>query len=201
MGLKTVLGLYGICLVTRRTQVHVTLVLQSSRSKPRFPISRVIVVKETRAVDFFSICNRRYRLDKVFLFFIFCQKRTYLKSKDLINVCTFEPSENIRKAAEAQGDESMLHVLRNISHDFIASESKCHNSCYSLYILKKDPKAEECNSLREVSFQELVAEITRGIREGKAYDIITLLTMNQSDLESKGVDASSYRKQHLKARL
>ena len=95
----------------------------------------------------------------------------------------------------------MLHVLRNISHDFIASESKCHNSCYSLYILKKDPKAEECNSLREVSFQELVAEITRGIREGKAYDIITLLTMNQSDLKSKGVDASSYSKQHLKARL
>ena len=33
---------------------------------------------------------------------LFCKKRTYLKSKDLINVCTFEPSENIRKAAEAQ---------------------------------------------------------------------------------------------------
>ena len=96
---------------------------------------------------------------------LFCKKRTYLKSKDLINVCTFKPSENIRKAAEAQGDESMLHLLRSISHDLIASEAKCHQNCYSLYILKKDPKAEECNSLREVSFQELVAEITRGIRE------------------------------------
>ena len=29
----------------------------------------------------------------------------------------------------------------------------------------------------------------------------TLLTMYQSNLESKGVDASSYSKQHLKARL
>ena len=67
--------------------------------------------------------------------------------------------------------------------------------------MKKDPKAEECNYLREVSFQELVAEITRGIREGKAYDMTTLLTMYQSDLESKGVDASSYSRQHLKARL
>ena len=96
---------------------------------------------------------------------LFCKKRTHLKSKDPINVCTFKPSENIRKAAEAQGDESMLHVLRSISHGLIASEAKCHNNCYSLYILKKDPKAEECNFLREVSFQELVAEIFRGIRE------------------------------------
>ena len=83
---------------------------------------------------------------------MFCKKRTYKKSKDLTNVCTFQASENIRKAAEAQGDESMLHVLRNISYDLIASEAKYHKNCYSLYILKKDPKAEECNSLHEVSF-------------------------------------------------
>ena len=132
---------------------------------------------------------------------MFSKERTYLKSKDRIKVCTFEPSKNIRKAAEAQGDESMLHVLRSISHDLIASQAKCHNNCYSLYILKKDLKAEECNSLGEVSFQELVAEITRGIREGKVYDMTTLFTMYQSDLERKGVDASSYSKQHLKARL
>ena len=132
---------------------------------------------------------------------LFCKKRTYKKSKDLINVCTFEAFENIRKAAEAQGDESMLHVLRSISYDLTASEAKYRKNCYSLYILKKDPKAEECNSLHEVSFEELVAEITKGIREGKAYDITTLLTMYQSNLESKGVDASSYSKQHLKARL
>ena len=132
---------------------------------------------------------------------MFCKKRTYKKSKDLTNVSTFQASENIRKAAEAQGDESMLHVLRSISYDLIASEAKYHKNCYSLYIFKKDPKAEECNSLHEVSFQELVAEITRGIREGKAYDITTLLTMYQSNLESKGVDANNYSKQHLKARL
>ena len=106
---------------------------------------------------------------------LFCKKRTYLKSKDLINVCTKEPSENIGKAAEAQGDESMLHVLRSISHDLIASEAKCHSNCYSLYILKKDPKAEECNSLREVSFQELVAEITRVIWRAKvSMPVVTL---------------------------
>ena len=57
---------------------------------------------------------------------LLCKKRTYLKSKDLINVCTFKPSENIRKAAEAQGDESMLHLLRSISRDLLASEAKCH---------------------------------------------------------------------------
>ena len=132
---------------------------------------------------------------------LFCIKRTYLKSKDLVNVCTMKPSENIRKAAETQEDLSMLHVLRSISHDLIASEAKCHSNCYSLYILKKDPKAEECISLREVSFQELVAKITRGIREGKTYDMTTLLTTYQSDWESKSVDTSSYSKQHLEARL
>ena len=81
-----------------------------------------------------------------------------------MNVYTFKPSVNIRKAVEAQGDESMLLVLRSISHDLITSEAVCHSNCYSLCILKKDPKAEECNSLRVVSFQELLAEITRGIR-------------------------------------
>ena len=55
MGLQMVLRLYSICLVSRRTQVHVTFVLQSTRSNPRFPISRVIVVKETRAVDFLDL--------------------------------------------------------------------------------------------------------------------------------------------------
>ena len=55
VGLQMVLRLYGICLVTRRTQVHVTFVLQSTRSNPRFAISRVIVVKETRAVDFLDL--------------------------------------------------------------------------------------------------------------------------------------------------
>ena len=70
-----------------------------------------------------------------------------------------------------------------------------------MYILKKDPKAKECISLREIFSQELVAEITRGIREGKAYDMTTLLTKYQSDWESKSVDASSYSKQHLEARL
>lgn len=55
VGLQMVRRLYGICLVTRRTQVHVTFVLQSTRSNPRFPISRVIVVKKTRAVDFLDL--------------------------------------------------------------------------------------------------------------------------------------------------
>ena len=55
MGLQIVRRLYGICLVTRRTKVHVTFVLQSTRSNPKFPISRVIVVKETRAVDFLDL--------------------------------------------------------------------------------------------------------------------------------------------------
>jgi len=91
---------------------------------------------------------------------LFCQK----KSKDPINVRTFVASENIRKAVEAQGDESMRYVLRGISYDLIASEAKYHKNCYSLYVLKKDPKAEECNSLHEVSFLELVVKITTGIR-------------------------------------
>ena len=65
---------------------------------------------------------------------LFCKKKTYLKWKDLINVCTFKPSENIRKAAEAQGDECMLHLLRSNSHDLIAKEAKCHKNCYSLKV-------------------------------------------------------------------
>ena len=82
--------------------------MQSTHSKPRFPISIVIVVKE-QTVDFLDL-QQTLKIGQC----LFCKKRTYLKSKDLMNVYTFKPSKNIRKAVEAQGDESMLLVLRII---------------------------------------------------------------------------------------
>ncbi|CAH3175616.1 unnamed protein product [Porites evermanni] len=43
-----------------------------------------------------------------------CKKKTHKKSKDLINLCTFEACESIRIAAERKGDSSMLHILNGL---------------------------------------------------------------------------------------
>lgn len=40
----------------------------------------------------------------------------------MYNVCTFEASERIRKAAEVKGDERMLHCLLSVNNDLIAAE-------------------------------------------------------------------------------
>ena len=52
----------------------------------------------------------------------------FCKNKKLINISTFEACESIKKAAEANNDEEMLHTLRNVN-DLIAAEAKYHKSC------------------------------------------------------------------------
>ena len=89
VGLQMVLRLYGICLVMRRTQVHVTFILQSTRSNPRFPISRVIVVKETRAVDFLDLQQTLYIGQSVCF-----AKREHTRNKRILS--TFVPSRRLK---------------------------------------------------------------------------------------------------------
>jgi len=47
----------------------------------------------------------------------------------------------------------------------------------------------------------MVESIQKGIDNGKAYDMTSLLSMYQSVLQKKGVNAESYTKQRLKQRL
>ena len=48
-----------------------------------------------------------------------CKNKTHKKSRDLINLCTFEACESIRIAAEGKGDSSMLHILNGVNGDLI----------------------------------------------------------------------------------
>ena len=133
---------------------------------------------------------------------MFCKNKTYKKCSQLINITTFEASGNIMKAAERRNDLSMLHIQRSVRSDLIAAEAKYHKSCYSIYILKKDtPSSGNVESAYDISFQEIASEITVGIREGKAYEMTSLIARYHEILKSKGVETETYTKQRLKARL
>ena len=47
-----------------------------------------------------------------------CKKRTYEKARELITLSTFEACDSMKKAAEHQGDEEMLHILCNVNDDW-----------------------------------------------------------------------------------
>ena len=47
----------------------------------------------------------------------------------------------------------------------------------------------------------MVAEITEGIGQGQAYDLISLLSKYRQNLEGNGVEAQTYTTQRLKIRL
>lgn len=135
-----------------------------------------------------------------------CGNKTHKKIKDLHNICTFEACTSILKAAESKSDEKMLHVLRSSNNDLIAAEGKYHKSCFASYVSKSNIKhqsfqEEEGESLYDAAFKELAVEISEGIAQGKAYDMITLLSSYRERLEEKGVDGSAYTKQRLKLRF
>ena len=62
---------------------------------------------------------------------LICKDKTYKKSRDLTNVCTFEVCQSIQLAAERKGDSSMLHKLNGVNGDLIAMEAKYHKNCFA----------------------------------------------------------------------
>jgi len=137
---------------------------------------------------------------------LICKNNTYKKSRDLTNVCTFEACQSIRSAAERKGDSSMLHILNGVNGDLIAAEAKYHKNCFATYVSKKSTlclaKGEAVDSPHERAFQELVIDLASGIKQGKAYDMMSLLGKCQDILMQKGAsNPESYTTQNVKIRL
>ena len=57
--------------------------------------------------------------------------------RELITVSTFGACDSIKKAAEHQGDEDMLYMLRSVNDDLVAADAKYHKNCFSLYVAKR----------------------------------------------------------------
>ena len=93
----------------------------------------------------------------------------------MYNVCTFEASERIRKAAEVKGDEQMLHCIHSVNNDLIAAEAKYHKDCLSSCVSKSNLKHQGFDggmSLDEATFKELAQNIGHCILdEDRAYDM------------------------------
>ena len=124
------------------------------------------------------------------------------------NVCTFEACKSVRQAAESKGDEGMLHALISVNHDLIAAEANYHKTCFASYVSKsnlkhKSFKEKEAETAYDAAFKEMSAfkEISKGIYQGKAYDMSSLLSKYRECLEDKGIKVESYSKQRLKLRL
>ena len=137
---------------------------------------------------------------------LICKNKTYKKSRDLSNVCTFEACQSIRLAAERKGDSSMLHILNGVNGDLIAAEAKYHKNCFATYVSKKSTlslaKGEAGNLPHESAFQELVIDLAAGIEQGRAYDMVSLLGKYRDILTQEGAaNPESYTTQNLKIRL
>ena len=76
--------------------------------------------------------------------------------RELITLSTFEACDSIKKAAEHQGDEEMLHILCNVNDDLVAVDAKYHKNCFSLYVAKKGKSLGTDKDLQyKAAFQEL----------------------------------------------
>ena len=103
----------------------------------------------------------------------------------------------------------MLHVLRSVNHDLIATEAKYHKTCYALYVAASSKKAiketrEDAGkdeTEHEKAFRQLLDEIKPGLDEGKAYDITSLTERYRENLDEKGIASEVYQSKRLKDRL
>lgn len=88
------------------------------------------------------------------------------------NVCTFEACQTKKKAAESRGDERMIHLLRGVNNDFIATGAKYHKNCFASYVSKSNLKHQsfwekDGESLYDKAFQELAESIKDGIAKAE----------------------------------
>lgn len=163
--------------------------------------SRQAVGKVTRSTSSFDGID----WSKCFI----CKKKTYKKVTELVNISTFEACQSTAKAASIKNDEHMLHILRSVNHDLIATEAKYHKNCYALYVAASSKKAiketrEDAGkdeTEHEKAFRQLLDELKPGLDEGKAYDITSLTERYREILDEKGIASEVYQSKRLKDRL
>lgn len=131
----------------------------------------------------------------------FCRNKTHREVATMYNVSTFKACKSIKNAADAKGDESMLHCHLSVNNDLIAAEAKYHKDCFSSYVSKSNLKHQGFGdnvSAHDVASKDLVRSITPGISDGRAYNMLTLLENYQENLKERGVNRESYTKHQLK---
>lgn len=92
-----------------------------------------------------------------------------------------------------KGDEDMLHVLRGVNDDLIAAEAKYHKNCYALYVMNSKKvvlslgtdNVSKSETLHDKAFRQLIDELRPGIKEGRAYDMNSLLAKYREFLMKK----------------
>ena len=62
------------------------------------------------------------------------------------SVSTFQACNAIMNAANAKGDQEMLHVLLGVNNNLIAAQAKYHNACYACYVGKRNIKFQNLKS-------------------------------------------------------
>ena len=68
---------------------------------------------------------------------LFARKGHTCVQENLRGDYCIQHKDSIKKAAEHQGDEDMLHMLRSVNDDLVASDAKYNKNCFSLYVAKK----------------------------------------------------------------
>ena len=184
-----------------------TSVTNLKYAQPMLPADNLTVASNSHDVQGSSSGNRLRSSTPVFdwSLCLFCQCKSHKKNKRMYNISTFNASKKILDAANAKEDFDMIARIGDV--DLIAMKARYHNSCRAQYTSKTNLmytafKEAKGKDVYGDAFAELVIPVVDGIKQGKAYELTSLLTKYKSILREKGVStADSYTNQRLKLRL
>ena len=137
-----------------------------------------------------------------------CQQVKCKGERDLTQVANLQVYDTLMNAAKCRNDETMMMRIRG--EDLVAMEAKYHRGCYRRYTAAaSSSKSNGSDNNIQVeygsAFLKLINEIEQKlVKEGRAYDMATLLCMYKRHLTDSGMEkavADMYKVQNLKRKL
>ena len=137
-----------------------------------------------------------------------CQQVKCKGERDLTHVANLQVYDTLMNAAQCRNDKTMMMRIRG--EDLVAMEAKYHRGCYRRYTAAaSSSKSKEGDKSIQVeydsAFLKLINEIEQKlVKEGRAYDMATLLCMYKRHLTDSGMEKAvtdMYKVQNLKRKL
>ena len=137
-----------------------------------------------------------------------CQQVKCKGEMDLTQVANQQVYDILMNAAKCRNDETMM--MRICGEDLVAMEAKYHRGCYRRYAAAASSSKstwgnKSVQAQYDSAFLKLINEIEQKlVKEGRAYDMATLLFMYKRHLTDSGMEkavADMYKVQNLKRKL
>lgn len=74
-----------------------------------------------------------------------------------------------------KGNQDMPSLTSAVNNDFIAAEAKYHRACHASFAHVNKTNVNVSGVSEDTTFIDLIEEISRNLRSGKAYDMSKLM--------------------------